>query len=33
MLAGRPPGRRGPLRQVLGCDAHRRVADDMARDV
>jgi hypothetical protein len=20
------------LRQVLGCDAHRRVADDMARD-
>jgi beta-N-acetylhexosaminidase len=29
-------GRRGPstsvLKQVLGCDAHRRVADDMARD-
>jgi beta-N-acetylhexosaminidase len=29
-------GRSGPsqahLRQVLGCDAHRRVADDMARD-
>jgi len=24
---------RAVLREVLGCDAHRRVADDMARDV
>jgi beta-N-acetylhexosaminidase len=29
--AGRP-GPTSALRQVLGCDAHRRVADDMARD-
>jgi beta-N-acetylhexosaminidase len=34
MLAGRSSGPApAALRQVLGCDAHRRVADDMARDV
>jgi len=27
------PGRRGPLRQVLGNDEHRRIADEMARYV
>ena len=25
------PGRRAALRQVLGCDAHQRVADEMSR--
>jgi hypothetical protein len=25
------PGRRAALRQVLGCDAHQRVAEEMAR--
>ena len=27
------PGRRAPLRQVLGNDEHRRIADEMARYV
>ena len=32
-LAGRAAGGSpAALRQLLGCDAHRRVADDMARD-
>ncbi|MEQ1757496.1 MAG: beta-N-acetylhexosaminidase [Vicinamibacterales bacterium] len=30
-LAPRPTAGRVPLKQVLGCDAHRRVADEMAR--
>jgi hypothetical protein len=33
LMAGRSAGPpQAVLRQVLGCDAHRRVADDMARD-
>jgi beta-N-acetylhexosaminidase len=32
MAAGRSGPSQVHLRQVLGCDAHRRVADDMARD-
>jgi hypothetical protein len=32
-LAGRSAGpSQAALRQLLGCDEHRRVADDMARD-
>jgi beta-N-acetylhexosaminidase len=32
MAARRSGASQAHLRQVLGCDAHRRVADDMARD-
>ena len=33
LLAGAPAGpSQAVLRQLLGCEAHRRVADDMARD-
>ena len=31
-VAQRPPGRKGqPYEQIVGCDAHRRIADEMAR--